>query len=301
MARAWPASCAAAVASSGAVKARARGSPPRSRVTASCRSACSIRSASRRQATSAASSSACATDAVGSPARRAATDARVDVGGERERRRVALQERVTLLRVELAERDGSPEAPRMTERRIDLVQADVGREHEQGMDVPCRPVEADEQVLDEAVGAIVRATPGSLTIADTDHVIGFVDEHDGRLAGGHRQHCCQEVLARGIVEVGAGERIERAAGLGGEGVGGGGLAGPRRTDEQQPAAARGSTQAAQRPGVRPQAHDRAQLASNLVETHQAGRRELTRGCCRRASITRPPPDLLETFISAHPL
>ena len=165
---------------------------------------------------------------------RAARDAeQVDVLRDRLAARVHLEDLVAAVEVGGVDLDLAVEAARAQQRRVEHV-GTVGRRDQDDAAAHVEAVHLDEQLVEGLLALVVAAAHAGAAVA-TDGV-DLVDEDDGRgvLLGLLEQvaHAGGADADEHLDEVGAGDRVERHAGLAGDGAGQQRLAGAGRAVEQ---------------------------------------------------------------------
>ena len=129
--------------------------------------------------------------------------------------------------------DLAVEAARAQQRRVEDVGA-VGRRDEDDVGLDVEAVHLDEQLVEGLLALVVAAAEAGATVAADG--VDLVDEDDGRGVGlgllEQVAHAARADTDEHLDEVRAGDRVERHAGLAGDGAGEQGLAGAGRAVEQ---------------------------------------------------------------------
>ena len=167
-------------------------------------------------------------------ARRAPADRlQVDARGDRLAARVHLQDLGAALEVGRLDADLPVEAARAQQRRVEHVGTVGGRDQDDAA-AHVEAVHLDEQLVERLLALVVAAAHAGAAVAPDR--VDLVDEDDGRrvLLGLLEQvaHAAGADADEHLDEVGAGDRVERHAGLTGDGAGEQRLAGAGRAVEQ---------------------------------------------------------------------
>ena len=155
------------------------------------------------------------------------------MSGDRLAARVDLEDLVAAVEVGGVDADLAVEAARAQQRRVEHV-GTVGRRDEDDAAADVEAVHLDEQLVEGLLALVVAAAHAGAAVA-TDGV-DLVDEDDGgRVLLGLLEQVADAAGADAdehLDEVGAGDRVERHAGLAGDGAGEQRLAGAGRAVEQ---------------------------------------------------------------------